>query len=108
MPKLVFKGVKLEEIKDISAQLVDTLAGIANAPRHVFTLECVENPFIFDGEIVQPVPVVSVQWIDRGQATKDLMATAIDQAVRSKGYENVEVVFSELKKGDYYINAKVY
>lgn len=108
MPKLVFKGVKVEEVKALSTQLVDTLAGIANAPRHVFTLECVENAFIYDGEIVTPAPVIQVQWIERGQVVRDQMATAIDQAVRSKGYDHVEIIFSELKKGDYYIDAKVY
>ena len=108
MPKLIFKGVEVEEIKEMSTQLVNTLAEIANAPRNVFTIECVESTFIYDGEIVQPAPVVEVKWIERGQIVKDQVAKTIDQAVRARGYEHVEVIFSELKKGDYYINAKVY
>lgn len=108
MPKLIFKGVEIEEIKEMSTQLVDTLAGLTNAPRNVFTLECVESAFVYDGEIVKPAPVIEVNWIERGQIVKDQVANAIDQAVRAKGYEHVEIIFTELKKGDYYINAKVY
>lgn len=108
MPHLVFAGVKPEEIKDISTTLTDTLSKITDAPRDYFTYEVKENYFIFDGEIVNVNPVIEVSWFDRGQQVKDDMAAAIDQVVRSKGYDRIEVIFDALEKESYYENAEHY
>jgi len=105
MPQLIFSGVKHEEVKDISTQLVDTLAKIADAPRDYFTLEVNDNDFVFDGEIVKINPVIQVLWFDRGQAVKDEMASVLDQALRDKGYPNIEIIFETLGKESYFENA---
>jgi hypothetical protein len=106
MPQLIFTGVKHEEVKDISTQLIDTLAKIADAPRDYFTLEVNNNDFVFDGEIIKINPVIRVLWFDRGQTVKDEMARVIDQALRSKGYPNIEIIFEALEKESYYENAE--
>jgi len=108
MPQLIFTGIKHEEVKDISTQLIDTLAKIADAPRDYFTLEINANDFVFDKEIVIINPVVQVLWFDRGQAVKDEMASVIDQSLRNKGYEHIEIVFEDLGKESYYENAVHY
>lgn len=108
MPQLIFTGVKIEEVKDISTQLVDTLAEIADAPRDYFTLETNERPFVFDGEIIKINPVIQVLWFDRGQTVKDEMASVIDQALRNKGYQHIEIIFEALNKESYYENAVHY
>jgi len=108
MPQLIFSGVKHVEVKDISTHLVDTLAEIAAAPRDYFTLEINDNTFVSDGENVKINPVIQVLWFDRGQAVKDEMASVIDQALRSKGYPNIEIIFEALGKESYYENAVHY
>jgi hypothetical protein len=108
MPMLSFKGVKLEEIKDMSTQLVDTLAKIANAPREYFTLEFKETTFISDGALRTTYPIIEIKWFDRGQTVKDQMAKVIDQALREKGYDHIEIIFYPLIKSDYYENGEIF
>lgn len=102
MPQLSFTGVKVEEVKTIGSALTDALARIVEAPRDYFSYEVLEHPFIFDGEIVLFTPVVEVKWFDRGQVVKDQMAGVIDQAVRSLGYEHIEIIFEALLQESYY------
>jgi len=106
MPQLIFTGVKHEEVKDISTQLVDALAQIADAPRDYFTLEINDNNFIYDGEIIEINPVIQVLWFDRGQTVKDEMAIVIDHVLRTKGYKHIEIIFEALDKESYYENAE--
>lgn len=108
MPQLKFKGVKLEEIKEISTELVDTLAIIANAPRDYFTLEFIDSCFISENAIRTTYPIIEVKWFDRGQTCKDQMAKAIDHAIREKGYEHIEIIFFPLQKNDYYENGELF
>lgn len=108
MPQLSFTGVKVEEIKTIGSALTDVLARIAEAPRDYFSYEVLEHPFIFDGEIVPYTPVVEVKWFDRGQVVKDQMAVVIDQAVRSLGYDHIEIIFEALRQESYYENGVHY
>lgn len=50
MPHLRFRGMKLEELKEISAKLLDDLERIVESPRDYFTLELEASTFVFDGQ----------------------------------------------------------
>lgn len=49
-------------------------------------------------------PLIQVNWFDRGQTVQDAAAQAIDHAVRSTGYEQIEIFFVVLDETKYYEN----
>lgn len=108
MPQLIFKGVNLDTVKEISIKLVNELSLITDSPRDFFTLECVETQFIFDGELTDLYPLIEVKWFDRGQSCKDRVAVTIDKALKPFGYTSTEIFFTALEKEDYYENGKHY
>ncbi|MDW7662874.1 MAG: DUF1904 family protein [Bacillota bacterium] len=104
MPQLIFKGVKVCTVKEVSTKLVNELSLITDTPRDYFTLECIETQFIFDGEQIDLYPLVEVKWFDRGQSCKDRVAVAIDRCLKPFGYNTTEIFFTTLEKEDYYEN----
>lgn len=105
MPHLRIRGVKREEVKEISRELVDQLAEIVECPRDWFTLECLNTEFIFDGEDSVGYPFVEVLWFDRGQDAKDRAGAAVTEMIRRKyPEEDICVIFTNLNEKDYYEN----
>ena len=102
MPQLIFKGVELETIKEISKPLVDELSLITDSPRDYFTLEYIDSKFIFDGQETPLYPLIEVKWFDRGQSCKDRVASAIKKSLKYKEYELIEVFFTPIEEEDYY------
>jgi len=106
MPQLIFRGVEIEDIKKISTKLVDDLEAIIECPRDYFTLEYIESLNIFDEREVPSYPFIEVKWFDRGQEVKDKVAKSIDDALKSEGYDNTDIFFTNLNENDYYENGK--
>lgn len=107
MPHLRFRGMKKEEIKDISRGLVDELTEIIECPRGWFTLEHIETTFIYDEEEVKGYPFVEVLWFDRGQEVKDRAGKAVCDHVRKHHTEGeICVIFTNLEGKDYYENGE--
>jgi hypothetical protein len=106
MPKLIFSGIQLEELKEISKPLVDALSRLTLTDREHFTLEYVDKCFVFDGEVVPAAASVDVRWFDRPLTMQDEVAVVVDQAIRDKGYEFVEVIFTVMNKRGYYEDAE--
>lgn len=82
MPHLRFRGVKREEVKEISRELVDHLAEIVQCPRDWFTLEYIDTEFIFDGKETDGYPFVEVLWFDRGQEAKNRAGAVVTELIR--------------------------
>ncbi len=108
MPQLIIRGMKKEHLQAISKTLVDELTTIVGCPRDYFTIEFVETCLIQDGLEVTGSPLIQVNWFDRGQTVQDAAAQVIDQAVRSAGYDQIEIFFMVLEEARYYENAKHY
>jgi hypothetical protein len=108
MPQLIIRGMKKEHIQAISKTMVDELTSIVGCPRDYFTIELLESRFIQDGLEVTGSPLIQVNWFDRGQTVQDAAAQAIDRAVRSAGYEQIEIFFVVLDEARYYENGKHY
>ena len=104
MPQLIIRGMKKECIQAISKTMVDELTNIIGCPRDYFTIEFLETCFIKDGLEVTGSPLIQVNWFDRGQTIQDAAAQAIDRAVRSAGYEQIEIFFVVLNETKYYEN----
>ncbi|WP_176426381.1 DUF1904 family protein [Cobetia sp. QF-1] len=103
MPQLRFHGVTPARLAPVSRVLIDQLSETTTTARDEFTLECVATQYVFDGETVDAFPFVEVLWFERGQATRDACATAIDQAMRKAGYPEAETFFIALSPSNYYI-----
>ncbi len=108
MPQIIVKGMKKEEIKEMSRTLTAGLAQIDGTPESYFTYEYIPAQFIQNGEDISLYPLVEVKMFDRGQDVKDRMAAAMTQAIREFGYEQIEIFFTFIGKPDYYENGEHY
>lgn len=106
MPQLQFKGIKKEGICRISKELIDELQEILQCPRDYFTLEVMNNPYIFDGEEVEGYPMIEIKWFDRGQEIQDTIAKVITKKINQLGYKAVDIFFTILEDNKYYENGK--
>lgn len=107
MPMLRFKGIPKEQLKSVSTLLIEDLHNIIGCPKDYFTLELIENSFIFDSMEVMPSPIIEIAWFDRGQTVQDLVATCITNHFK-KYTDCLEVYFIPLKECNYYENGMHY
>lgn len=107
MPQIRIRGVKKEDIKIISKEMVDNLERIIGCPRDYFTIEVLNSTFIQDGEETDGYPFVEVAWFDRGQEIQDKVAEEITMRVKGvTGANVVDVAFSTFHKNCYYENGE--
>lgn len=107
MPHIRFRGMKREEVQDMSTELLNELVKLINVPRDHFTLELEETTFFYDGETDKNAyPFVNVEWFDRGMETMQATANIITNAVKAYQYNDVGVYFRNLRKEHYYENGE--
>ncbi|MBN1971213.1 MAG: DUF1904 family protein [Candidatus Delongbacteria bacterium] len=122
MPHITFKGISVEDVRELSTKLIDDMSYFLETPRDYFTLEVIENTFIYDGKIgLNKYPIIYVEWFDRGQDAKDNCARIITTLVKRQiekstihhqtniSDENcISVIFKSLQKDSYYDNGEHY
>lgn len=107
MPHLRFRGVKKEEVKEISKNLVDILAEKVECPRDYFTLEYLETTFFFDNqEGANGYPFVEILWFDRGYEVRKEVAKITTDMLKQYNYNCVTVIFTDLGKDRYFENGE--
>jgi len=106
MPQLNVKGISAEAMRSVSTALVEELARICECGTDNFTIDCLQTISVFGGETVPTFPFIEVAWFERGQATRDRVAAAITDHVRSLGVAEVEVAFVVYREDSYYANGK--
>lgn len=102
MPRIVFKGIKKEELKNMSKKLVDELAHIVETTRDNFILEYSTNEYIFDGNEIEIYPLIEINWFKRTKEIEKKVYECIEKNIKNLGYSEVEVYFIELKEDSYY------
>jgi hypothetical protein len=106
MPQLRLRGINKDKFINQSKAMIDEMEKLLGCPRSYFTIECMDSVFIMDNNEVSGYPFVEVYWFDRGQDIKDEAAKIITKYVRLSGYENIDVIFFNLSKNDYYENGE--
>lgn len=102
MPRLVFKGIKIEELKLISSSLLEELSNVVKTDIDNFILEYPNNTYVFLGKEITIYPLVEVNWFKRDKDIEENVKNIIINKIRKIGYNEVEVYFVELKKESYY------
>lgn len=106
MPHLRVRGMKEEELVEISKDLLDELVRIIEVPRDHFTIEHVQSTFIYDGKKdSNRYPFVDLMWFDRDHLM-DEVAKAITRMIKRFDYEDVAVYFTNLDKHRYFENGE--
>gem|GEM_PF-286358 len=106
MPHLVIRGISVQDLKQISIPLVEELADICECGTDNFTLELLQATHIFNGEEVPVFSLIEVKWFERGQESRDRIASSIIKHIQSTGVKEVEVAFIPFEASAYYINGK--
>ncbi len=108
MPQLKFKGLKIEEVKNLSSTLSVKLGEIMDTESDWFLFEHVNTTTFVNGIELKGSIMIDIYWFDRGQEIKNQSAKAIHNTILNLGYENIEIVFHELKANDYFENGEHY
>lgn len=106
MPQIMFRGVSVDQVKQMSQPLVEELANICSCGTDNFTLEIPQSTYISNGTEIAMYPFIEVKWFERGQEIRDLVAGAITKHVMDLGLEEVEVAFLTYKEEAYYIDGE--
>lgn len=108
MPQLIFRGIKEQEVCELSNNLCKKLSAIMETKEDWFIFEYVNRKTYCMGDVASAEIIVDVFWFDRGQDIKDLSAKEITSYINEMGYLDVAVVFHALEKQDYYENGVHY
>ncbi len=108
MPQITIRGIQADKICKISSDMLNELTEIIGCPRDYFTIDCLNVTSVYDNEITQTFPFISVGWFDRGQDIQDKVAKAITKHIKSLGIEDVEIAFTVFEKNKYYSNGEHY
>lgn len=106
MPQLIFKGINMEQVKEISTPLVEELAQLCHCDTDNFTLEINQSTFVFNQAEVTGFPFIEVKWFDRGQEIQDQFAKIITKHIHSLHIPEVEIAFTVFLESAYYLNGK--
>ncbi len=106
MPHIIVRGIKAEQMCEISTALVDELAAICDCGTDNFMIECLQTTSVFAGKIVETYPFIEVAWFERGLETRDLFAKALAKHVLSLGVKEVEIAFKTYREDSYYVNGE--
>lgn len=106
MPQLIFKGISLDQVKQISTPLVSELAELCKCETDNFTLEVPQTAYVFNQQQVQGFPFIEVKWFERGQEIQDQFVNIITKHVHSLGIPELEIAFSVFLESAYYYNGK--
>lgn len=103
MPMIKVKGISKDEVLKESTELIDRLVEVIECPRDYFTIELIENLFIFDGKEVEAPSIIEVAWFNRGQEVQDKVAKIITEHFK-KDRACLDVIFMDLETESYYEN----
>lgn len=107
MPHIIYKGMSIEEVKLIEADIIHEVSQMIECPADHFTTEWMHTMFITKGvENSGGYPFVTINWFKRNQSKRDAVAKVITEAVIKLGYSDVCVYFNELKPDHYYENGE--
>lgn len=106
MPHIRAHGVDKSTLEQVAEQIVKKMAEVTDTPHDHFTFECIASDFLVLGGASQAYPLIEIVWFDRGQEVKTVVAGLIDDLLRSRIEDGLDitVIFKDLKGADYYEN----
>ncbi len=102
----MFRGITIQQLKNISKPLVEDLAKICECGTDNFTFELQHSTFVFDEKEIEAFPLIEVKWFERGQEIRDKVAQKITTYIMGFDLPELEVVFTVYSESSYYINGK--
>ena len=109
MPHLRFRGLKKEEVMEVSVDLIDKLSAIMECPKVHFTLEHISSLYIADGEEAKvKYGFVEIMWFKRSDEIKQLVASAITSSLSKYDREDVSIYFYDMEKENYFKNGVLF
>lgn len=110
MPYIKVRGLEVEQVQSLSAQLTPLMAQIIGCPEDwlcfIHTSECAFT----QGKAVAQEVFFHVEWFERGQGVKDALAQVLTQGVQKMRptVETTTVVFVPQAKEDFFENGAHY
>lgn len=107
MPHIRIRGMKKNEIQQMSTELIDELSEIIKSPRDYFTIEHIESTFIFDGALGgNRYPFVNVDWFAREEDVRTKTVETITRYIKKFEYDCIAVYFTDLIEKNYFENGE--
>lgn len=106
MPHIIIKGVKEEEVKEISQKLIKPFSEIVKCSIDHITLEHLHTTFYSEGNATGGYPFVNIYWFKREAQTCQAVADLFNAFFKNKGYADNCVQFVDLEKQYYFENGE--
>lgn len=108
MPQMRVRGIELNGLCKISDELIDLVTETAGVDEKYVKIEYFPAQMIRKGTVVESYPNIDIFWFPRTQELRDKVAQAITDFLQGKGYEFVQVTFTEHEGYTFFENAKHY
>lgn len=106
MPQLTFKGIKVEELCNISNELKNNLVKLISCEEKHIRFEYCPTVNVKKGTVIESFPKVEMLWFPREQESRDIVAKYITKEISKLGYKHIQVTFNELNPNCYYENGE--
>ena len=108
MPHIRVRGMYEEDLRKVAPKFVEDLVRIVDCPRDHISIELIPSIWIEEAGSCKAYPFVEMHWFARGQEKQDQVASALTDAIIEEGFEEVAVLFYDLKASSYYDNGQHY
>lgn len=108
MPQVTFKGMRVNQVCDISENLKNKLEEIIKCDRKHIKFNIIDSIEIENGKVVESFPRIEMLWFPRNHDIQDKVAEEITRQIQILGYKHVQVTFSIFKPENFYENGKHY
>ncbi|WP_413582064.1 DUF1904 domain-containing protein [Bdellovibrio sp. HCB288] len=105
MPHMRFRGMKAEQVANLSQTLPQQLAPAMETSEDNFSFELINTQYFTKGQSGGEYPFVEVLWFQRSQEVQDKSAMIITEKVKALfPQDDIAVIFIPLEKKNYYEN----
>lgn len=102
MPQINFRGIKSEDIKIISDNLVSDLAEICQTTEDNFIFEEIVSNFYQNGKPYNIYPLIEIKLFNRGREVEKKIYECLKNFLSRIGYKDIEVYFIHLAEQSYF------
>ena len=103
MPHIRVRGTSKEDVAALSRMSTKDISDLCQCGVLDITWEISQTQFIVDGRADSGYPFVEFVWFDRGQETKNQIATVLDEALKQRGYSGDRaIIFTAVDQTNYF------
>lgn len=103
MPQVIIKGLKSEEVKAMSENILEALSNINETPKDYYLFQHDDRPYYVEGTASNAYPLVEIIQFKRDSSQEAQTAQYLINYIKGLGYDEAEVYYIHLERSNYYM-----